>query len=110
MVVFAAFGFGNYLLDAQKRITRGPLCEWEEVPNPDNVSYDGRWCKLTNDTALLQLYDRITRTMVAERMFFELDRPIFFGDSHRLGYVSRGDGSVIQLPPTLIDRIRAKMP
>ena len=53
---------------AHKRITRGPLFEWEEVPNLDHVYWDGRWCKLTKDTALFELYDGRTRAMVAERI------------------------------------------
>ena len=62
---------------AHKRITRRSLCEWKEVPNLDHVYWDGRWCKLTKDTALLELYDGRTRTMIAERIVFELDGPIF---------------------------------
>ena len=109
IVAVAAIGLGDYLLDAHKRISRGHLCEWEKVPHPDNVRYEGRWCKLTKDTALLQLYDS-RKTLVAERMFFELDKPIFFGDGQRLGYDSRGEGAAISLPPTWLDRLRARLP
>jgi len=43
-------------------------------------------------------------------MFFHLDRPTFYWEPDEFGYATSPDGGVISLPPTLLDRLRARLP
>lgn len=99
----------DYSLDVSKRLSREPACKWNIVPNPENLPYVARWCKLTKDTALLQLYAPGEKTLLAERMFIELDAPLLWWTPDKLGYDVQM-GHSIKLPPTLIDRVRARLP
>lgn len=94
----------SYAIDARKRATKEPGCQWNEVPNSENAQYSARFCYLDTTTVLLRLYDAEERQLLAERMFFDLDRPIFYWEPNELGYdIVTGDA--LQLPPTLLDRL-----
>lgn len=99
----------DYSLDISKRVAREPACIWDLVENPRHISYVARWCKLTKDTTLLRLYDPKEETLLAERMFFELDASLFWWTVDELGYDIQRE-YVIKLPPTWIDRFRTKLP
>ena len=99
----------GYAFDVNKRTTRVQGCRWNLVDDPTAKPYSARWCKLTKDTVLLRLYDT-NGLLLAERMFFELDRPNFYWKDDALGYSTPPDGGVITLPPTVLDRLRAKLP
>jgi len=99
----------GYAFDVHKRQTRGVACVWEAVPSPDNSPYQARYCYLTKDTALLRLYDVKGKQLLAERMYFNLDLPRLYWSTDALLYdTSTGDS--IPLPPTLLDRLCAKLP
>lgn len=100
----------NYVIDARIRSTRVSDCQWDAVPNPDNASYAARWCKLAKDTVLLRLYDPKEQHLLAERSFFQMDHPDFYWRADAFGYDTRPDGGLIWLPPSLIDRLRARLP
>lgn len=109
-IVIAALYLWGYAFDVHKRTTREPACQWIEVPNRDAMPYAARWCKLTKDTVLLRLYAANADQVLAERMFFHLDRPTFCWEAGEFGYATSPDGGVISLPPTLLDRVRARLP
>jgi hypothetical protein len=96
----------NYLLDAYERHTRTPNCKWHAVDNPEHLPYSARFCYLTADTVILRLHDLQETQLLAERTFFELDRPNIVWSDRGLIY----DGGVIQVPPSLIERFRALLP
>jgi hypothetical protein len=112
VAAFAAFVYvGSYLSDAHTRATKAPACEWNAVPSPNNAPYLARFCYLDKETVLLRLYDAEGKALLAERSLFELDRPRFHWESDALGYNDRKyDGGEIALPPTLLERLRAKLP
>ena len=64
----------------------------------------------SKDTVLLKLYAANAGQVLAERMFFHLDRPTFYWEPDEFGYATSPDGGVISLPPTLLDRLRARLP
>ena len=74
------------------------------------MPYVARYCYLTKDTVLLRLYAANADQVLAERMFFHLDRPTFYWEPDEFGYATSPDGGVISLPPTLLDRLRARLP
>jgi hypothetical protein len=100
----------GYAFDVHKRTTKVLSCRWNTVPNPTAKPYTARWCKLTKDTVLLRLYAANADQVLAERMFFHLDRPTFYWEAGEFGYATSPDGGVISLPPTLLDRLRARLP
>jgi hypothetical protein len=101
----------NYLLDAYERHSRTPNCRWHAIENPERLPYSARFCYLTADTVVLRLYDIQETQLLAERTFFELDRPnIVWSDRGLIYDTSSIDGGVIQIPPGLIERIRARLP
>lgn len=112
LAAFAALVFlCRYLSDAHTRATRAPDCRWNAVPNPNNTPYSARFCYLDKETVLLRVYDTKGQALLAERSFFELDRPRFHWESNALGYNDRNyDGGEIALPPTLLERLRVKLP
>ncbi len=99
----------DYSLDVSKRMSRGPACQWNIVPNPGNEPYVARYCHLTKDTVVLRLYDAKEEQLLAERMYFEQNIASVFWTHDALIYTTRTD-DVISLPPTLLDRLRAKLP
>jgi hypothetical protein len=100
----------GYAFDVRTRLTRLERCQWTLVSSPDARPYIARYCLLDKETALLRLYDAKGQRVLAERMFFELDRPNFYWKDDALGYSTPPDGGVISLPPTVLDRLRAKLP
>lgn len=101
----------NYVDAAQLRMANAPGCQWDTVPNPTNPAYSARLCYLTTHRAMLRLYDPTGRHLLAERDFFEIDRSHLYWESDALSYnEDYYDGGKIALPPTFIDRLRAKLP
>lgn len=73
------------------------------------MPYLARYCYLSKDTVLLRLYGANGEQLLAERMFFELDFLRLYWRSDTLNYDTETGGS-IPLPPTILDRFRAKLP
>lgn len=108
--LFVAIYCLGYVFDARARYLRGQSCLWNQVPKTVDEPYLARFCYLTKDTVLLRVYDITNRHLLAERIFFNMDRPNFYWDNNALGYDTAPDGGLISLPPTLLDRVRAKLP
>lgn len=87
-----------------------PDCVWNVVPSPGDRPYAVRFCYLMKDTAVVRVYDITGRDVLAERMFFELDRARFYWTPEALGYSNERYGGLISIPPTWVDRLRAKLP
>jgi len=100
----------SYVIDARTRATRAPDCQWNTAPNPDDAPYSARWCKLTKDTVLLRLYDSKEQHLLVERAYFHLDRPFVFLKRNELIFDTYPDDAFIALPPSLFERLRAKLP
>lgn len=100
----------GYAVDVHERKTKEPACQWIAVPSRDAVPYAARYCYLNKETVLLRLYAAGGRQVLAERMFFELDQPNFYWKADALGYSTLSDGGFIALPPTVLDRLRARLP
>jgi hypothetical protein len=100
----------NYVIEARKRITGKGRCNWIAVSNHRHASYMAKFCYLTYDTVLVRLYDEEQKRLLAERVFFESDRPNFYWKSGALGYGGETYGGVIALPPTVLDRWRTRLP
>jgi hypothetical protein len=103
-------GLCNYGSDAYTRYSRMSGCVWNTVPTPDDRPYAVRFCYLTKDVALVRVYDISGRELLAERTFFELDRARFYWTPRAFGYSNERYGGLISIPPTLVDRLRAKLP
>jgi hypothetical protein len=99
----------NYAVDANLRMSAEPGCQWNHISNPNGFPYQVRFCYLNKETVSLRLYDAQGHRLLAERTFFELDRPLIYWESDALGY-DVSNGQKIALPPTYIDRLRALMP
>lgn len=115
-IVFAAIiQLCIYANDVHTRRTQVPSCKWNQLMNPYSAPYAGRFCHFSNDMVLLQLYDASSQDLLAERMYPYPDSARFFWrlDSQRRPYALGYDtytGDAISLPPTLLDRLRAKLP
>lgn len=121
LIVLAAFiQLCIYAIDVHTRKTEVPGCKWNPVKNhlepPDAPPpYLGRFCYLSNDMILLQLYDVGGEQLLAERMYR-------YPDIARLTWVTNEKrrltslqydsltGDNIAVPPTLLDRLRAMLP
>jgi hypothetical protein len=99
----------DYSLDVSKRLSREPACTWDLVENLENEPYVARYCHLTKDTVMVRLYDAKEEDVLAERMYFEQNMAKIYWTPDGLLY-DTSIGGVISLPPTLIDRLRAKLP
>jgi len=100
----------NYVVDARTRMTRAPSCHWNAVPNPDNAPYSASFCYLNKETVLLRLYDPLGKHLLAERTYFNLDRPFVAFTQDELIFDTYPDDASIALPPSLFERLRAKLP
>jgi hypothetical protein len=98
-----------YVSDAHTRATRAPNCRWNLVSNPDNAPYSARFCYLTKGEILLRIHDGVDRR-IAKRHYAYSDLARFYWEPNGLDYISDDRGSFIELPPTLLDRLRAKLP
>ena len=99
----------DYLIDAYTRITKAPPCQWYAVPILNGIPYSSRYCCLSKKTILLRLYEEGDQ-LIAERTYPYSNLPRFIWWKNNLGYGAYPDDSFIVLPPTLIDRLRAKLP
>lgn len=100
---------GRYLIDARLRHAAVPSCEWHSVPKPATVSYRARYCWLSKEALLLRLYDEDDQ-LVAERAYRHFDLPRFFWNAQGLRYVPDEGEDLIEIPPTFLDRLRARFP
>lgn len=100
----------NYVSDARTRATKAPDCVWDPIPNPESEPYTAYYCVLSKGTILLRLYDITEQHLLAERTFSHADWPNFFWKPMGLGYDAYPDGDLIALPPSLFERLRAKLP
>ena len=109
----------NYLVDARLRMTKAPYCTWNTVPNSTKPSYSARFCyllknraplRLDGGTFLVQVHHGVDG-LVVERTYLYPDLANVYWEINGLGYVGdNGSGGFIDIPPTLIDRLRAKLP
>ena len=99
----------DYVLDVSKRRSRGADCAWSSIEKEENFLYVARYCHLTKDTALLRLYDADGDALLAERMYFESNHVKVNWIGNKLIY-SNSESDFISLPPTFLDRLRAKLP
>jgi hypothetical protein len=104
------FVFSRYLIDAQERRRGEADCVWEAVLNYEDMPYSARWCKLNREKVMLRIFDVEGRRLLAERTFFQQDWPNFYWRSDALGYDTEPHGGLIALPPSVLDRWRAKLP
>lgn len=108
-MVAVAYAVG-YMLDVRIRQVNVPNCRWNLVPKTSDVPYLAYFCYVARDTVLLRLYDISNQHLLAERMFFNLDRPNFYWENDAFGYDTAPDGGVVTLPPTVLDRLLARLP
>ncbi|MBO9647240.1 MAG: hypothetical protein J7605_01920 [Variovorax sp.] len=111
---------GIYANDVHTRMSAIDSCKWYPVkdrfeePRPPHP-YSGRYCYVAKHTVLLQLLDA-EGGLFAERMYFNLDGGVFVWSTNREGravalfYDSDSDDGKINVPPRLLDRLRAKLP
>ena len=123
LIVFAAvIQLCIYANDVHTRMIKGSTCQWHPVkdrfalPDDPPPPYSARYCYVEKYTILLQLFDADDRHLLAERMYRYLDAGSFFWDTDEQGraksliYDTSDDGGEIAVPPTLLDRLRAKLP
>ncbi len=65
---------------------------------------------MTKDTILFRLYDATAQQLLAERTYFQLDGPLIGWAPDRIWYDTYPDDMYVSLPPTWMDRLRAKLP
>ncbi|WP_219210663.1 hypothetical protein [Variovorax boronicumulans] len=65
---------------------------------------------MTNDTVWIQLHDADGQKMLADRTYFQLGTPNVGWAQDRIWYDTYPEDAYIALPPTLLDRLRAKLP
>lgn len=126
----------KYVRDACMRMANTPDCKWHVVSHPDHKPYVTRYCFLTKETVLLRLYGVQARHLLAERAFPNSDWRHFLWTADGLAYDAYPDGDSIErllpardpnvggahdriwygtypedaYPPTLLDRLHAKLP
>lgn len=118
IVIVTVVGFSlNYLMHAYMRVTASQPCA-QSVS--DDGLYIAQLCPLGGGLTpfsvnyVLKIFTSTDKNLLAERSFFYSYRekyPFLWSKSH-VGYGdSDGDyEGIIQLPPTLLDRLRAKLP
>jgi len=99
----------SYLIDAYMRQSKVPDCRWYEVPNPDGAPYSARYCWLSKQDILLRLYDGAGH-LVAERGYPYSNIPFFVWSSDKLIFDTYPEDAFIALPPSRLERLRAKLP
>lgn len=99
----------DYSLDVGERLSLEPACRWNLIENPSKEPYVARSCYLTKDTVILRLYDLKEENLLAERVYSEPNVVLVAWTPNELLY-RNSMGDEILLPPTLIDRLRAKLP
>lgn len=100
----------DYSLDVSKRLSMEPACIWDPVDNPDHVPYVARYCILARNTILFRLYDASGKQLLAERTYFQMDRPNISWAPGKIWYDTASDDMYVRLPPTMLDFLRAKLP
>jgi len=100
----------NYAMDVK---TRSGAHEWQQsISTEDGGLYTAEYCYVGFDKILLRLYSSQDRSLLAERMYWYPDSARLLWTSDSLVFnTNPGSGSgEIQLPPTLLDRLLAKLP
>ncbi|WP_019450117.1 hypothetical protein [Cupriavidus sp. BIS7] len=100
-ILLVWYGAGAYY-----RFTAGE-CERET-----EGAYIGEHCYLAlRDSSLFRLYDAKSGEKLAERNFTEIDIPrIIWSDDRVIYDLGASPSGYISLPPTWLDRVRAKLP
>lgn len=99
----------SYVIDALKRSIRAPDCQWNTVPNPDSAPYSARYCWLSKQEILLRLHGGAGH-LIAERTYPYSNIPFFVWSPDKLIFDTYPDDAFIALPPSLFERLRAKLP
>ncbi|WP_159270982.1 hypothetical protein [Variovorax boronicumulans] len=98
---------------ARVRADNHPDRWWSEVSPIQGGAYTARLAFVSRDTILLRLYRTGSPTLLAERTYREHGVALSWTDDGWLIYdtsdTSYDEGS-IQLPPTRLDNLRAKLP
>ncbi|WGY70167.1 hypothetical protein KEC55_24245 [Burkholderia cepacia] len=99
--------------DVRKRTTELNKCHTERS-RADNGRYTATYCYGPGEDVVLRLYRSSSMNLLAERLFsYPRDEPVrLTWNRDAVVYdtaASDGDG-IITLPPSLIDRLRAKLP
>ena len=114
-ICIAVVVFGvKYCFESKARVHAGePPHRWSiQVPDILNGAYTAKYTFINRDTILLRLYRTGDPTLLAERTYTEHGVDLHWSD-HELIYDTSEDfylGGSIQLPPTRVDRLLAKLP
>lgn len=106
LLIIVTIGF-QYLLSAHRR-THAHECKremsWGEI-------YIGEICYLPyRDGTLFRLYDAKTNELLAERTYSDMYPKMVFGNDRVYYSMSSDPEDYLLLPPTWLDRFRAKIP
>lgn len=94
---------------ARLRADNRPDEWWSEVSPIQDGAYTARLVFTSRDTILLRLYRTGDPILLAERVYTEHGVALLWTDGWLIYDTSLGDGA-IQLPPTRLDRLLAKLP
>jgi hypothetical protein len=110
VVTVVVFGL-NYACDVGLR-SKAHECHIEKSKK-DGGLYDAELCYLTGNsdgyTMRLRLYSSKDGSLLAERTFTDLD-PELVWSREWIGYNVNGGDAYVPLPPSWLDRMRAKLP
>lgn len=107
LIPIASIITAQYLLAARHR-AHAHECE-RKVSRGD--SYIGEICYLPyRDGTLFRLYDARSNDLIAERTYSDIYPKMVFGDDRVYYSMSAGTEAYVLLPPTWLDRLRAKLP
>lgn len=100
----------KYVRDARMRMAKTPDCKWHVDPHPDHKPYVARYCFLTKETVLLRLNGAQARRLLAQRAFPNSDWLHFLWMADGLAYDAYRGGDSIELPSSLLDGLRTRLP
>lgn len=105
----------SYCIDVQDRARAGePPYRWRtDVATVEGVSYTAKTAFTRGQTVLLKLYRTGDPTLLAQRTFTEHGVALRWSQDGWLIYDTSDDsylGGEIQLPPTRLDNLLAKLP
>jgi hypothetical protein len=97
---------------ADARVRSNAHMSGQSISTNDGGLYIARYAYLGREEVLLRVYRRSDMTLIAERIYSELDEVGLVWTTDKVIYdTSAFDGKgYIDLPPTLLDRILAKFP
>jgi hypothetical protein len=100
----------GYVLNLRSRMTE---CTWERsVSNDDGGLYTAEYCNIALDKVLLRIRRTSDGSLLAERTYRYLDAPKVTWTRDRVVFdtYENGNAGAVALPPTLLDRLRARLP